>query len=174
MQDKSEYLDILFAEMSALECTHNGCTEGEGGARFKTPALAPQHALEYLQLHNEAAHGRQVVGAGGGANKARLAKMPSTKFQSSDGDIFHVDVDNAKQSVTVKTMMEEEDKEVVPLPTKTAVIQKSQNVPVFAVPAWTGRTSRLDEIHRPVLTAGCSEDSFMSFKRRWKMYVRTH
>jgi hypothetical protein len=36
--------------MSALECTHNGCTEGEGGARFKTPALAPQNALEYLKL----------------------------------------------------------------------------------------------------------------------------
>ena len=76
MQEESEYLDILFAEMSALECTHNGCTEGEGGARFKTQALAPQHALEYLKLHIEGANGRPLVGAGGGANKARLGKIP--------------------------------------------------------------------------------------------------
>jgi hypothetical protein len=100
--------------------------------------------------------------------------MSSTKFQSSDGKIFHVDVDIAKPSVITKNMLEEEDKEVVPLPNITAAILKSQNVPIFVVPAWTGQTSRLDEIPRPVLTTGCSEDSFMSFKRRWKMYVRTY
>ena len=88
MQEESEYLDILFAEMSALECTYNGCTEGEGGARFKTPALPTQIAQEYLELHIEDAHGRTVVGAREGANKARQAKMPSTKFQSSEGHIF--------------------------------------------------------------------------------------
>ena len=120
--------------MSAMECTHNGCTEGEGGAKFKTPALAPQHALE-----------------------------------SSDGEIFHVDVDIAKQSVTTKTML---DEEVVPLPDITVATVKSQNVPVFAVPAWTSPTSSLAEIPRPVLTTGCSEDSFMYFKRRWKSYVK--
>ena len=69
MQEESKYLDIIFAEMSALKCTHNGCTEGEVGAKFKTPALAPQHALE-----------------------------------SSDGEIFYVDMDIAKQSVTTKTI----------------------------------------------------------------------
>jgi hypothetical protein len=115
MQEESEYLDILFAEMSALECTHNGCTEGEGGARFKTQALAPQHALEYLKLHIEGANGRPLVGAGGGANKAWLAKMPATKFQSSDDHIFHVERDIAKQYVTIKF---EEDEEVVPSQTQ--------------------------------------------------------
>ena len=66
-----------------------------------------------------------MVGVGGGDNKARLAKMPSTKFQSSDSEIFHVDGDIAKQSVTIKTMMEEEeDDEVVLLPNVTAAIQK--------------------------------------------------
>ena len=76
MQEESKHLDILFAEMSALECTHNGCTEGEGGARFKNSALAPQHTLGYLKLHIGSAHGRQLIGARGGANKARLARIP--------------------------------------------------------------------------------------------------
>jgi hypothetical protein len=35
--EESEYLDTLFAEMSALECTYNGCTE-------------------YLKFHREDAH----------------------------------------------------------------------------------------------------------------------
>ena len=98
--------------------------------------------------------------------------MSSTKFQSSDGEIFHVDVDIAKQSVPIKTMLDEEDKEVVPLPNITAAILESLNVPIFVVPAWTGQTFRLDEIPRPVLTTGCSQDSFMSFKRRWVRYVK--
>ncbi|KAB0346971.1 hypothetical protein FD754_011828 [Muntiacus muntjak] len=46
--------------------------------------------------------------------------MPSIKFQSSDGDIFKVDVETAKQSVTVKTILEDlrmddEDDALVPL-----------------------------------------------------------
>ena len=62
--------------MSALQCTHQGCTEGDGGARYKTPTLEPQYALELLKLHREDAHGQQVVGAGKGANKVQLSKIP--------------------------------------------------------------------------------------------------
>lgn len=34
-------------------------------------------------------------------------QMPSIKLQSSDGDTFEVDVEIAKQSVTIKTMLED-------------------------------------------------------------------
>ena len=100
--------------------------------------------------------------------------MPSTKFQSSDGDIFPMVMKIANQYVTIKTMLADqgEDEEVVPLPNVTAAILKSQSVPVFAVPAWTSPTSSLTDIHRPVLTTGCSQDSFMSFKRKWVSYVK--
>ena len=53
--------------------------------------------------------------------------MPTIKLQSFDGEVFPVDVEIAKQSVIIKTMLEdlgmdEEDEEVVPLPNVNAAI----------------------------------------------------
>ncbi|KAB0359756.1 hypothetical protein FD754_003912 [Muntiacus muntjak] len=56
--------------------------------------------------------------------------MPSIKLQSSDGKIFEVDVEIAKQSVTIKTTLEdlgmgdEGDDDPVPLPNVNAAILK--------------------------------------------------
>uniref|UniRef100_A0A4W2BX47 SKP1 component POZ domain-containing protein n=1 Tax=Bos indicus x Bos taurus TaxID=30522 RepID=A0A4W2BX47_BOBOX len=56
--------------------------------------------------------------------------MPSIKLQSSDGEIFKVDAEIAKQSVTIKTILEdlgmddEGDDDPVPLPNVNAAILK--------------------------------------------------
>ena len=55
--------------------------------------------------------------------------MPVIKLQSSDGEIFPVDVEIARQSVTIKTMlddlgMDEDEEEIVPLPNVNAGILK--------------------------------------------------
>ncbi|VVC45585.1 S-phase kinase-associated protein 1,SKP1 component, dimerisation,SKP1/BTB/POZ domain,S-phase kinase- [Cinara cedri] len=53
--------------------------------------------------------------------------MPFIKLQSSDGEVFQIDFDIAKASVTIKTMVEdlglkEDDEEIVPLPNVNARI----------------------------------------------------
>jgi len=53
--------------------------------------------------------------------------MPNIKLQSSDGEVFDIDVEIAKQSITIKTMlddlgMEDGEDEVVPLPNVNAAI----------------------------------------------------
>ena len=56
--------------------------------------------------------------------------MPTIKLQSFDGEVFPVDVEIAKQSVIIKTMLEdlgmdeEDDEDVVPLPNVNAAILK--------------------------------------------------
>lgn len=49
----------------------------------------------------------------------------SVKLQSSDGEVFHVDLKIAQQSNTLRTMIENlgmNDAEVIPLPNVTAII----------------------------------------------------
>jgi len=53
--------------------------------------------------------------------------MVNIKLQSSDGEVFDIDVEIAKQSITIKTMlddlgMDEGDDEIVPLPNVNAAI----------------------------------------------------
>ena len=68
--------------------------------------------------------------------------MPTIKLQSSDGEVFPVDVDIARQSVTIRTMledlgMEEEEDEAVPLPNvNAAILKKVKNFKVHIF--WEG------------------------------------
>ncbi|GAB1861253.1 S-phase kinase-associated protein 1 [Camponotus japonicus] len=53
--------------------------------------------------------------------------MPNIKLQSSDGEIFKVDIEIIKCSITIKTMLEdlgmdEDEEEVVPLPNVNSAI----------------------------------------------------
>jgi len=55
--------------------------------------------------------------------------MPNIKLQSSDGEVFDIDVEIAKQSITIKTMlddlgMDEGEEEIVPLPNVNAAIMR--------------------------------------------------
>lgn len=55
--------------------------------------------------------------------------MPNIRLQSLDGEVFEVDVEIAKQSVTIKTMLEDlgvddDEEEAIPLPNVNAAILK--------------------------------------------------
>lgn len=59
--------------------------------------------------------------------------MPTMKLQSSDGDVFDVDVEIAKASNTIKTMIEdlgldEDDDEPVPLPNVNGAIMRKVSI----------------------------------------------
>lgn len=64
---------------------------------------------------------------------SRYPKMPTMKLQSSDGDVFDVDVEIAKASNTIKTMIEdlgldEDDDEPVPLPNVNGAIMRKVSI----------------------------------------------
>ncbi|KAF6030591.1 SKP1 [Bugula neritina] len=55
--------------------------------------------------------------------------MPNIKLQSLDGEVFEVDVEIVKQSITIKTMLEDlgvddDEDEPIPLPNVNAAILK--------------------------------------------------
>jgi hypothetical protein len=74
--EEPETIEHLDAAMEGLECTFEGCTSGEAGAKFKTPAGDLAHTIVYLQQHREDVHGQREAGAGGGASKVQLSKIP--------------------------------------------------------------------------------------------------
>ena len=79
--------------------------------------------------------------------------MPNIQLQSSDGEIFKVEVAIAKQSNTIKTMLEdlgmdEEEEEIVPLPNVNAAILKK--VSFFGFITYIVKTSLNRSIKFPI------------------------
>ncbi|TRY57734.1 hypothetical protein DNTS_012293 [Danionella cerebrum] len=83
-------------------------------------------ALSGIQIHQGLVDERLTLSSFSNIH----VQMPSIKLQSSDGEMFEVDVEIAKQSVTIKTMLEdlgmddEGDDDPVPLPNVNAAILK--------------------------------------------------
>jgi hypothetical protein len=54
--EEPETIEHLDVAMEGLACTFEGCTSGEAGAKFKTPAGDLAHNNLYLQQHREDVH----------------------------------------------------------------------------------------------------------------------
>ena len=83
--------------------------------------------------------------------------MPNIQLQSSDGETFKVDVEIAKQSVTIKTMLEdlcmteEETSEPVPLPNvKAATLKKVLEWATYHKDDPTLHEEAEDKKHEPI------------------------
>ena len=50
---------------TVLECPSLGCTRGNGGARWRTPPLSENIAMELMDFHRADAHGQQIGGGDG-------------------------------------------------------------------------------------------------------------
>ena len=65
---------------TVVECTVLECNHGEGGIRWRTPALPDWDAIEMLKLHRVDVHGKHVGGGGAALNDGegqdQLAKIP--------------------------------------------------------------------------------------------------
>uniref|UniRef100_A0A2K6SEA7 S-phase kinase-associated protein 1 n=1 Tax=Saimiri boliviensis boliviensis TaxID=39432 RepID=A0A2K6SEA7_SAIBB len=76
--------------------------------------------------------------------------MPSIKLQSSDGAVFEVDVEIAKQSVTIRTMLEDlgmDDEgadDQVPLPNVNVAILKKV-IQWYDIPVWDQEFLKVDQ-----------------------------
>ncbi|KAI4570050.1 hypothetical protein MJT46_007344 [Ovis ammon polii x Ovis aries] len=114
----SQHLSIYGLHLFALEVKARGLS-----------ALSGEQGL-LLREGNSSVHSRVMSVCLRPAISLRPNTMPSIKLQSSDGEIFEVDVEIAKQSVTIKTMLEdlgmddEGDDDPVPLPNVNAAILK--------------------------------------------------
>lgn len=86
--------------------------------------------------------------------------MPSTKFQSPDGEIFAIDVETPKQSVTVKTTLEglgmddEVDDDPVSLPNGNTAILTSSGAPSARVPLLLLRMMRREKNKQTITLYG--------------------
>ena len=79
MFDEDPFASLFIDDMPVqLEYTVPACGHGDGGTKWKTPALSEDNALKLLDRHEADAHGQRDGGAaaGGAGGRSRLAKIP--------------------------------------------------------------------------------------------------
>ena len=86
----------LFDNMATqLDCTVPQCDLGDGGARWRTPALSENNAMKYLESHGTYAHGCKVPAWS--YPSSSLSEIPrptlSGRYSREDFDIFKVQWD---------------------------------------------------------------------------------
>ena len=65
MLDEAALLHIVIDEMTTmLECPHQECNHGEGGARWRTQPLPENNAMDMMDFHMDDLHGQQLGGGG--------------------------------------------------------------------------------------------------------------
>jgi len=95
----------------------------------KVPDESDQDFFNHKRSGRESAFGLFLTFTAFAQTQKHTHKMPNIQLQSSDGEVFRVDIEIAKQSVTIKTMLEdlgmdEDEEEPVPLPNVNAAILK--------------------------------------------------
>ena len=73
---------------TTLECTPPGCTLGNDGAKYKTPEMEMEFAMQLLVMHQANNHQQGAVMAGAGVKKTNAEKVnrPTIKMGSSEDD----------------------------------------------------------------------------------------
>nr|CAD7194682.1 unnamed protein product [Timema douglasi] len=115
-------LDLRFSKTTSIQGrpsseTSPGSHLESSPERPRTPPVTPE-----LTFLNESAVTPSRL-------RTRSPAMPNIKLQSSDGEVFDIDVEVAKCSVTIKTMLEDlgmddDEEEIVPLPNVNSAILK--------------------------------------------------
>ena len=96
------------ANLTTLECTLPACTAGNSGARYKTPPLPPDVAVQLLALHDRRVHGAAVDQGRhqGGTGGADVHPPDTAAWPVCDDSEPKTTGQNSNTMVTIETVLE--------------------------------------------------------------------